>query len=58
VRSFDDLAAYAWDEVNLTSDREAQKVQDFRVTANFFPMIGVQPLLGRTFLPEEEEAGP
>ena len=57
VHSFDDLAAYAWDEVNLTGDREAQKVQDFKVTANFFPMIGVQPLLGRTFLPEEEEPG-
>src|SRR5258708_1943843 len=57
VRSFDDLAAYAWDEVNLTGDREAQKVQDFQVTANFFPMIGVQPLMGRTFLPEEEEPG-
>src|SRR3984893_11341304 len=46
--SFDELAAYAWDEVNLTGDREAQKVQDFQVSANFFPMIGVQPLLGRT----------
>jgi putative ABC transport system permease protein len=41
AHSFDDLAAYAWDEVNLTGDREAQKVQDFQVTANFFPMIGV-----------------
>jgi putative ABC transport system permease protein len=57
VHSFDALAAYAWDEVNLTGDREAQKVQDFKVTADFFPMIGVQPLLGRTFLPEEEEPG-
>src|SRR6267378_5818482 len=57
VHSFDDLAAYDWDEINLTGDREAQKVQDFKVTANFFPMIGVQPLLGRTFLPEEEEPG-
>jgi putative ABC transport system permease protein len=57
VHSFDDLSAYAWDEVNLTGDREAQKVQDFQVTANFFPMIGVQPLMGRTFLPEEEEPG-
>src|SRR5882762_7996848 len=57
AHSFDELAAYAWDELNLTADREAQKVQDFQVSANFFPMIGVQPLLGRTFLPEEEEPG-
>src|SRR6267378_3070723 len=57
VHSFDDLAAYGWDELNLTGDGPAQKVQDFQVTANFFPLIGVQPLLGRTFLPEEEVPG-
>jgi putative ABC transport system permease protein len=57
ARSFDKLAAYAWDEINLTGEPAAQKVQDFRVTANFFQTIGVQLALGRTFLPEEEEPG-
>jgi putative ABC transport system permease protein len=57
ARSFEQFAAYAWDEVNLTGDREPQKVQDFKVSANFFPMIGVRPFLGRTFLAEEEEPG-
>ena len=57
VQSFDQLAVYAWDEVNLTGDREAQKVQDFQISANFFPAIGVHPLMGRSFLPEEEEPG-
>ena len=28
-----------------------------RVTASFFRVLGVAPMLGRTFLPEEEEAG-
>lgn len=57
VRSFDALTAYAWDEVNLTGDREPQKVQSFQVSANFFQTLGVQPLMGRTFLAEEEEPG-
>ena len=57
ARSFDELAAYAWDAVNLTGDPVAQKVQDFKVTANFFQTIGVRPVLGRTFLPEEEDPG-
>jgi putative ABC transport system permease protein len=57
AHSFEELAAYAWDEINLTGNPEAQKVQDFKVTANFFQTIGVQPALGRTFLPEEEEPG-
>ncbi len=57
ARSFDQITAYAWDEVNLTGDREPQKLQAFHVPANFFDTIGVHPLMGRAFLPEEEEAG-
>jgi putative ABC transport system permease protein len=57
ARSFDRITAYGWDEVNLTGDREPQKLQAFHVAANFFDTLGVQPILGRTFLPEEEEAG-
>ncbi|MGB6596911.1 MAG: ABC transporter permease, partial [Candidatus Acidiferrum sp.] len=56
-RSFSELAAYAWDQINLTGDPAAQKVQNFQVTANFFQTIGVQPALGRTFSPEETEPG-
>src|ERR1700756_4627030 len=36
VKSFDQITAYAWDEVNLTGDREPEKVQAFHVAANFF----------------------
>jgi putative ABC transport system permease protein len=57
ARSFEQLGAYEWDEINLTGDREPQKVQNFQVSANFFPLLGVQPRLGRVFLPEEEEPG-
>jgi putative ABC transport system permease protein len=57
AHSFDQLTAYSWDEVNLTGDREPQKLQTFHVPANFFETIGVHPSMGRAFLPEEEEAG-
>jgi len=56
-RSFDRLGAYSWDGVNFTGDGSPQKIQDFRVTANFFSTLGVQPHLGRDFLPEEAEPG-
>jgi len=57
ARSFEQLAAYAWQEINLTGDREPQKVQAFGVTANLFATIGVTPETGRVFLEEEEEPG-
>jgi putative ABC transport system permease protein len=57
ARCFDQITAYSWDEVNLTGDREPQKLQAFQVPANFFETIGVQPFMGRAFLPEEEEVG-
>jgi len=57
ARSFDEMAAYAWGELNLTGNPSPQKVQSFQVSANFFEAVGVHPQLGRTFLPEEEEPG-
>ena len=57
ARSFEEMGAYAWDSINLTGDREPEKIQGFDVSANFFRMLGVQPQLGRTFLPEEEQTG-
>jgi putative ABC transport system permease protein len=59
-RSFEHLALFdsAGRGYNLTSgEGEPEQVSGVRVTASFFPALGIQPLLGRTFLKEEEEAG-
>ncbi|MGH9627446.1 MAG: ABC transporter permease, partial [Bryobacteraceae bacterium] len=57
TRMFQDLAAAeAWHGI-FTGDGAAERVQGLRVTANLFPMLGVQPLLGRAFTREEEEIG-
>ncbi len=40
-----------------SSDKEPEQVSGLRVTASFFDVLGVKPLLGRTFLPEEETLG-
>jgi putative ABC transport system permease protein len=57
VHSFDRLAAYSWQEVNLAGDGNPQKVNTFRISANLFETLGVQPQLGRGFVAEEEEPG-
>jgi putative ABC transport system permease protein len=57
AKSFDQLGAYDFDEVNLTGDRDPQRIQGFEITANLFQLLGVQPALGRSFLLEEEQPG-
>jgi len=57
-RLFDGLAAYGGGaELNLTSAGEPERVQGARVTADFFTLLGVQPILGRSFLSEEDRPG-
>ena len=43
--------------LNLTSDGEPERLTAARITADFFPMLGIQPQLGRTFLEEEGRPG-
>jgi putative ABC transport system permease protein len=56
-QSFSDMAATAEASFNITGDGEPERVTAYPVTANFFPVLGVQPLLGRGFLPEEDRPG-
>jgi len=58
-RTFEDFAAAAEGDVanllgNLTGDGEPERADIVTVTANFFPLLGIRPMLGRQFLPEEE----
>jgi putative ABC transport system permease protein len=55
--SFEEVAAYHYDEANLTGNGPAQKVIAVSVTANFFHTLGVAPLLGRNFSTEEDRGG-
>src|SRR5215213_9665002 len=56
-QSFVDMAASHETSFNLTGDGEPERVSTYAVTANFFPLLGVQPLLGRSFTPEEDRPG-
>jgi hypothetical protein len=48
-RSFDSIAVWTDDNLDLTGNGEPQQVPVARVTANFFNTLGVQAKIGRTF---------
>jgi predicted permease len=51
---FSALALYSPITVNLTGQGDPRLVMAHMVTANYFSTLGVKPLVGRTFLPEED----
>jgi putative ABC transport system permease protein len=53
-RVFEDVAAHDELTVNWTGVAEPTQLDAERVTPSFFRVMGTQPMLGRTFLPEEE----
>jgi putative ABC transport system permease protein len=55
--SFEELAGWTAGYYNLAGAAEPEQVWGARVTANFFTLFEVNPILGRSFRPEEEQPG-
>jgi putative ABC transport system permease protein len=56
-QSFEKLALMQGDRLNLTGGREPEYIAAHKVTADYFAVLGAQPELGRTFLPDEDQPG-
>src|SRR6202167_1629533 len=48
------ILAYHNDGIALTGGAQPERVYIANVSANYFDVLGIQPVLGRFFLPEEE----
>jgi putative ABC transport system permease protein len=53
-RSFRQVGAFATDNYNLTGSGDAARVSGGQVSASFFPMLGIAPILGRNFDESED----
>lgn len=51
------LAALNYANYNLADDTMPERVVGARVTANYFDVMGVRPMMGRTFTVEEDQPG-
>ena len=54
---FEDVAAYDSANINLTGEGDPERIEAAQVSASFFPVLGVQPVLGRTFTADEDRPG-
>ena len=56
-RTFSSLAAYRRDSFNLTGQGDAEQVTAMDISASFFSLLGVNPILGRDFSSVEDQLG-
>jgi putative ABC transport system permease protein len=54
THTFQDMAATAWQPFNLNGAGEPERVIGLRVTANFFMLLGVKPVIGRLLEPADD----
>src|SRR5829696_6584090 len=55
--SYQNVAAFTDQRFNLTGDGEPEELSVQFATPELFKVLGVEPLIGRTLLPEDAEAG-
>jgi len=54
---FEDMAIYSYRGFTLTGVAQPQQVEATAVSRGFFETLGVPPMLGRVFSPEEDQPG-
>jgi predicted permease len=56
-KTIESFAAFNSDRVALSGAGNAENLDVARTTTNFFSTLGVAPIMGRDFLPKEDQAG-
>jgi predicted permease len=56
-RTFEALAAYRHEDFNMIGMGGAQRLNGVQISADFFPLLGVKPVIGRNFFPDDDKKG-
>jgi putative ABC transport system permease protein len=56
-RTFETLAIYGNKHFDLSGEGRPERVEGARISSSLFPLLGVQPTVGRAFTKDEEQAG-
>jgi putative ABC transport system permease protein len=57
TQSFADVGAQDYGSFNLVTTGQAERIEGAYITANVLPLLGIEPVLGRGFTPEEDRSG-
>jgi putative ABC transport system permease protein len=56
-KSFESVGVYQNKYFNISGDREPERLMAARISSSVFPMLGAEPMLGRTFTIGEDALG-
>jgi predicted permease len=57
TRTFSSMAIYRNNDYNFVGTGEAERLTGYMISADFFSTLGVTPILGRNFLPDDDHPG-
>ena len=57
TQTFSSMAMYRNQDYNFTGASEAERLSGYMISASFFPTLGVQPILGRSFRSDDDQVG-
>src|SRR5580693_7495156 len=57
TQTFSSMALYRNQGYNVTGTAEAERLSGYMISAGFFSTLGVPPILGRTFRPDDDQVG-
>jgi predicted permease len=57
THTFRSMAIYRNQDYNFTGTGEAERLSGYMISADFFPTLGVTPILGRTFRSDDDHPG-